>query len=134
VDVIPNAPAELDRTVASAPIVSYPTLGRPVSRDDWYLLWGPLGMLALLSVVIVGILWRRLIFEREQALTRAKEDAAKLDAEHKAMRELMEAHAEKLEELGREHAGQFQATTEKLHTLAVSLRDALDATSRRVIR
>lgn len=122
-DVIPDAPADR-RTTAT---VSYPTLGGPVPRDDWYLLWGPLGMYALAATVIVVVLWKRLLTERKAA------DDARAD-ERKEMRTLMEAHADKLEELGREHAGQFQATAEKLHILVGSLRDALDATSKRVIR
>jgi len=126
----PPTPTETNTTS----IVTYPTIGRSVPRDDWYLLWGPLGVMAMMLVVVVGILWRRLLTERSEAFARAAAADAKLDAEHKAMRELMESHAEKLEELGREHAGQFQQTTEKLHALAVTLRDALDATSRRVTR
>ena len=131
VDATPPAPAEQNNTTS---IVTYPTIGRPVSRDDWYLLWGPLGFGWGLAAIMVAVLWRRMLAERREASDKDREHARIIAEEHKAMREIMESHAEKLEELGREHAGQFQQTTEKLHALAVTLRDALDATSRRVTR
>jgi hypothetical protein len=133
VDATPPAPAE-QPTQNTTSIVTYPTIGRPVSRDDWYLLWGPLGFGWGLAAIIVAVLWRRMLAERRETAEKDKEHAKALAEEHRVMRQVMESHAEKLEELGREHAGQFQQTTEKLHALAVTLRDALDATSRRVTR
>lgn len=96
--------------------------------------WGAIGFTIAGLSVIVGVLWRRLLAkDKEMEAERAKAATAQAEA-YRDMRALMIAHADKLEELGREHAGQFQATAEKLHVLVGSLRDALDATSKRVIR
>jgi len=100
-DVVPE-PRDREPGVAA---VGYPTIGRPVAKEDWFLLWGPLGVMCGLLLVAVTILWRRLLAERGER-----------DEEREVWRKEMA-------ELAREHAAAFKAETEKAHQLTASVKD-----------
>jgi flagellar biosynthesis/type III secretory pathway M-ring protein FliF/YscJ len=115
-----------------------PSLGHEIPQSDWFVIWGPLGVGWLVSLLAIGFLWRALWKQREAAdkatadkdLAHAAELARK-DAEAKADRD---KNAETFRQLAREQNDSTRQIADKYHDHAVSLRAVVESARNRIGR
>lgn len=128
--------------------ISSPSLGTPeIVRMDWWLSWGPMGAMALIFLIGIGVLWRRNTSSQdrfEAALERLRQENAKQTAELQRtfLEELhrrdqaIEAVRLRTEETIRQNTKDFteasRAIVERYHAILPSLLAALEAFGRRV--
>ncbi len=126
-----------------------PTVGHEVKREDYLLIYGPLGIMSVIFLAIIGVLWKAYGSQRKEFLadTKAK-DAAHLESLEKLqaayMLSLEKLHAqielarvataEVFRQLSREQTEAGRAMTDKWHDLVVGLRATLEATKNRIGR
>lgn len=119
----PTTPEDREPTATSSTAIAYPRFVQPVAKDDWYLLWGPLGVMCALLLAAVAILWKRL----------GTKDA-EIAALNLRIAQIQDDNSDKLATMAKEHASAFQQTAEKGQVLASSIRDVLDAAGKKIIR
>jgi flagellar biosynthesis/type III secretory pathway M-ring protein FliF/YscJ len=117
---------------------SYPTVGHDVPGSDWFVIWGPLGVGWLVSLLAIAVLWRAFLKQRD----RHEVATAKADEIHRAelakRDEAAEIARQKTEETFRQIAReQHEATrqiADKYHDHAVSLRAVVESARNRIGR
>jgi hypothetical protein len=119
----PTEPGPRAPTTASSTAIGYPTIGRPVAKEDWFLLWGPLGVMCAMLLALVGILWKRILVKDEM-----------IAALNLRIAGIQDENADRLATMAKEHAMAFQQTAEKGQVLASSIRDVIEAAGKKIIR